>query len=327
MTQWLPQIKSCRQILLGKMMVSKEMKTLHISIPDVTNGISISIFDSEIYHNALVVQPLIGNLVVSTNQGRIEPSLAESWSVSESHIWTFKLRPNLSAENGEKITAESFKKSLERSLRWQAENSFVPVFENLLGFQEFRAGAKAITGIKAHENSLVFEFVKPFRTGLLEYLAMAPFGFIADANFKNDGTWADDNKFISSGPYKLKYFSKFSSATLEKNNNWYKEIPNAAKTVLISEKPPEPNSNALHIIPIEGIFGISQDLVKMNRIPEDIYPIVLLPRKHSYFENENNRKFFKAKLLEKLDQKKIPQGQVLKSVFFLSSPEFSYRSG
>jgi hypothetical protein len=216
----------------------------------------------------------------------------------------------------EEITPETFKTSLERSLRWQSESSLVPVFENLVGFQEFRKGALGVSGIRADGNTLIFEFTKPFRTGLLEYLAMAPFGFLANENFKPDGSWADETKFISSGPYKLSHFSKTSRVTLEKRQKWYKTNEDSAERIEFSDKQLVRNTNALYIIPIEGTFDISDDLTKMNRVPEDIYPIVLLPKKDGFFQNAEARNFFKSKILEKLEKRQLPPGQVLKSEFF-----------
>ncbi|MGZ3768723.1 MAG: ABC transporter substrate-binding protein [Bdellovibrio sp.] len=294
------------------------MRTLNLVAPDLISELSISIFDSEVYHNSLLVQALVGNLVIATNQGRIEPSLAESWSVSESRIWTFKLKENLSCENDESITAESFKKSLERSLRWQAKGLFVPVFENLKGFIEFRRGAQHVSGIRTDGSNLILEFIKPFRTGLLEYLSMAPFGYISEKNFKSDGSWADENKFVSSGPYKLTQFSKSGSATLEKNTKWQGHIANSADFVHLSKTIPHVanDTNLLLITPGNDEVKVNAELIQMQRVPENLTPIVLIPKKGGFFEDVNVRQYFKFKVLEQLEKKSLPSGQILKSSSF-----------
>ncbi|MGZ3775669.1 MAG: ABC transporter substrate-binding protein [Pseudobdellovibrionaceae bacterium] len=292
-----------------------KMKTLNLVTPDLITAISLSIFDSEVFHNSLIVQALVGNLVIATNQGRIEPSLAESWSVSESKIWTFKLKENLFCENNEPITANNFKKSLERSLKWQAKGKFVPVFESLKGFEEFRKGSKHISGIKVNGNYLILEFEKPFRTGLLEYLSMAPFGYISESNFNSDGTWANKNKFISSGPYKLAQISSSMDITLEKNTKWHGHILNSPDIVHLTNNVQtiDYNSNLLLITPGDDLLKVPSNLTQMKRVPENLTPIVLIPKANGFFENRTVRQYFKRKLMEELQMMNLPAGQILKS--------------
>ena len=49
-------------------------------------------------------------------QMNIQPWLAESWSVSDDHLtWTFKIRDNVKFSNGDPLTAEAVKQSIERA--------------------------------------------------------------------------------------------------------------------------------------------------------------------------------------------------------------------
>lgn len=46
----------------------------------------------------------------------VQPWLAESWSISDNHLtWTFKIRDNVKFSNGNPVTAEAVKKSIERA--------------------------------------------------------------------------------------------------------------------------------------------------------------------------------------------------------------------
>lgn len=46
----------------------------------------------------------------------VQPWLAESWSISDDHLtWTFKIRDNVKFSNGNLVTAEAVKKSIERA--------------------------------------------------------------------------------------------------------------------------------------------------------------------------------------------------------------------
>ena len=48
----------------------------------------------------------------------VQPWLAESWSISDDHLtWTFKIRDGVKFSNGNALTAEAVKASLERAFQ------------------------------------------------------------------------------------------------------------------------------------------------------------------------------------------------------------------
>ena len=60
----------------------------------------------------------------------IQPWLAESWNVSEDHLtWTFKIRDNVKFSNGDDLTADAVKQSIERAF---AKNTRAANFLNTI---------------------------------------------------------------------------------------------------------------------------------------------------------------------------------------------------
>ena len=56
------------------------------------------------------------NLTRFDDKGELKSLLSESWEVSENKLtWTFKIRDNVTFSNGNPLTAEAVKKSIERS--------------------------------------------------------------------------------------------------------------------------------------------------------------------------------------------------------------------
>ena len=58
----------------------------------------------------------------------IQPWLAENWSVSDDHLtWTFKIRDNVKFSNGDPLTADAVKQSIERA--FEKNNRAATFFE------------------------------------------------------------------------------------------------------------------------------------------------------------------------------------------------------
>ena len=55
------------------------------------------------------------NLTSFDDKGNLQPLLAESWKLSDDKLeWTFKIRDGVTFSNGNPLTAEAVKKSIER---------------------------------------------------------------------------------------------------------------------------------------------------------------------------------------------------------------------
>lgn len=257
--------------------------------------ITLDLFEAESYNAAVVVQQLVGNLVYYSNHGRYEPRIAESWTRETPTKWVFRLKKGFICENGEEITPKSFKSSLERSLRILAKKGGVPVFSKLLGYETFLHSNTEIQGLVASSHSLEFNFSSPVRSGLIQFLSFAPYGYICSENLTATGEWKNKEKFISSGPYRVKEIIIGEKYVLEKRQEWK------------DHKKPSPEIvNIIHKIPVHGTTNtpvivdsyaaldvIPAGLTKYSLVPEYLNAVLLGNFKTGFFSDSTNRRMLR----------------------------------
>ncbi|MBX3022685.1 MAG: hypothetical protein KF799_13515 [Bdellovibrionales bacterium] len=267
--------------------------------------ITLNLFEAERYEPAIIIQSLIGNLVYHSNHGRYEPRLVKKWQRIQPNIWQFELLPGLVAENGEAITAQSFKASIERSLRFLSRSGPFPVFMNLRGYSEFVKGDSKALGLRAEGDLLTFEFDQPVRDGLLQVLSFAPFGYISADNLNADGSWKDNSKFISSGPYRVSEIKIGERYVLNRRLNWAGEfIKGAPETLEFTHTIPQSVGDMdLWIIDaFTSSVAVPAPLDRYPLVPEYINPILLGNLKKGYFANRNVRVKLKALIAKHREQ-------------------------
>lgn len=271
--------------------------------------IPLNLYEAERYENAVIVQQLIGNLVVYSNKGRYEPSVAKSWERQADGTWNFELHSHFKCENGEIITASGFKKSIETSIRYLSRESEVTIFSKLKGYKAFVSGKSSeIEGIKASNDKLGFEFESPVRSGLIQVLSFAPFGYICSENRKENGEWKDDSVFISSGPYKITEHNPGVSHTIKRRSGWpvwNKDAPEIVHFTYSLVGLNEENQATVYdsfLVPKE----IPSYLKRYKLVPEYLSPIVLRPSAlNRFFANKDNRVSLRNAL--QLEKKSLPE--------------------
>src|SRR4029077_12711956 len=87
----------------------------------VVDGIDVKDWDPAIAygHESYVLNNIYDPLTrYNTKEGKLEPALATSWSVSDDGLaWTFKLRPGVKFHSGAPVTAGAIKTMLDRSIK------------------------------------------------------------------------------------------------------------------------------------------------------------------------------------------------------------------
>ncbi len=71
---------------------------------------------SDFVTNQIMTGTVYETLVKVGTKGEYEPALAVSWRIVDNDTWEFKLRPNVKFHNGEPVTAEAIRFSLDRCL-------------------------------------------------------------------------------------------------------------------------------------------------------------------------------------------------------------------
>lgn len=137
----------------------------------------------------------------------IQPWLAESWKISDDKLtWTFKIRDGVKFSNGNPLTAEAVKASIERAF---AKNTRAATFFKY-------------TEMKADGQNLIITTDKP-APSMPGYLA-DPLFLIVDVSAEKDRDFAKQGP-ICTGPYVCESFVK-EKAVMKKNPNyWDGEVP------------------------------------------------------------------------------------------------------
>ena len=137
----------------------------------------------------------------------VQPWLAESWSISDDHLtWTFKIRDGVKFSNGNALTAEAVKASIERA--FQKNNRAATFFK----YKE----------IKAEGQNLIIVTEKPM-PNMPGFLA-DPLFIIVDTSAEGSRDFAKEGP-ICTGPYMVESFVK-EKAVMKKNPNyWDGEVP------------------------------------------------------------------------------------------------------
>ena len=153
-----------------------------------------------------IAEIILGNvfetLVDFDLEGNLRPKLAISWKVSpDLKTYEFILDTSVKFSNGENLSAQVYKKSLEHSLQMLSASSnpsSLDVLYKLEGFENFSRD-HVLSGITTPaEDTLIFKFKTPFRQAL-SYLSG-----IRYAVYQVDSL----GKYYGTGPYVLHHEEK-----------------------------------------------------------------------------------------------------------------------
>ena len=163
---------------------------------------------TEQYFSWVVSRYAIGECLTKFDEnGDIVPCLAEEWDNSEDgKTWTFKIREGVKFSNGDDMTPEMVKASIERTAE---KSDRVPEFFDL-------------DSIEVDGQNLIFHLNRA-NANMAGCLA-DPLFLIVDTNV-DDSTFAMEGP-ICTGPYAVESFSPTDSCVVVKNENyWDGEVP------------------------------------------------------------------------------------------------------
>src|SRR5690554_4870714 len=163
------------------------------------------------------IRPLWYDTLVTWAGGdNFEPSLAESWSVSDDGLtWTFKIRDGVRFSDGSRLTAED----VAWNIRWLIENE-VP---SMIGYLNNVEDAQAID-----ETTLeitVSEPVPDMISAKLLYVWMLPPSVWQDLNGDDIVELDDPIATVGSGPYILTDYQEGEYLIMEANEDYWRGAP------------------------------------------------------------------------------------------------------
>lgn len=161
------------------------------------------------YFGWVVMRYAIGECLAKFDEKmNVQPWLAESWFISDDHLtWTFKIRDNVKFSNGNLVTAEAVKKSIERA--FTKNNRAKTFFE--------------YTEMKADGQNLIITTSKP-QPNMPGFLA-DPLFIIVDVSAEEQGRDFAKEGPICTGPYKVESFVKEKAVMVRNEYYWDGEVP------------------------------------------------------------------------------------------------------
>ena len=149
-----------------------------------------------------LLEGLFAGLIDYDLDGKIQPDLAEHWTTSEDgKSIRFVLREGAHFHDGEEVSAEDVKRSVERALHPSAPNPYSAYFESLAGYADFVAKkTEHLEGVTVEGRYVVtFRLTAP-DAAFLPLLAMHPLRPVCrSAGTRYVDTWHP----CGAGPFKL----------------------------------------------------------------------------------------------------------------------------
>lgn len=169
-------------------------------------------------------------LIATPDLSDVKPDLAESYTVSDDKLtYTFVMKDNLKWHDGEPLTAEDVKWSVEAALKGSLLNGiYNTAFGRIEGCKEYKDGSAAeISGITVDGNTVTFKMAQQSATFLkiMGQFAILPKHCLEGADLlelHNDEFWQAP---IGSGMYMLEEFNPGNYAIYKKFEDYEGQKP------------------------------------------------------------------------------------------------------
>ncbi|WP_416145415.1 ABC transporter substrate-binding protein [Planococcus koreensis] len=189
----------------------------------VANGTDVTSFDIH-DHNTTSTEAVHVNMFnyLLTNNGEegFKPDLAESWENVDDKTWSFKLKEGVKFHNGEDLTADDVKYTLERI----AKDDTLLEHGNYNQIQEVKV-------VGDYEFEIITKNPEP---ALLNRLSRLGSGILPKDYIETEGWEVFLEQPVGTGPYKFKEWKKDDRLTLEANTEYFGEAPKWEEVVFRS---------------------------------------------------------------------------------------------
>ncbi|MGP4079293.1 ABC transporter substrate-binding protein [Pseudalkalibacillus sp. R45] len=180
----------------------------------IANGTDMVTFDIH-DHNTTSTEAIHINmfnyLVKNLGDGEFESDLAESWENVDDTTWKFKLKEGVKFHNGEDLTAEDVKFTLER----------VAKDNKLLEYGNYKQ-IKEVKVINDYEFEIITHEPEP---ALLNRVSRLGSGILPSQYIEEEGWEQFLKEPVGTGPYKFVEWKKDDRVVLEANPDYFGEEP------------------------------------------------------------------------------------------------------
>ncbi len=196
---------------------------------------------------------IFDTLVETQDAPTPQPGLAESWTVSDdSMTWTFKLRSGAMFSNGDPVTCQDVKFSIDRFANPEINVSYG-------GF------GSAIESTECVDESTFVIQLNRVEGAFLDYLSTFIPSIIPQKVYEEMGDEAFGEKPVGSGPFMVKEWLRGQKLVLERNPNYWKEGKPYLDSITV-EYVPDDNTRMLKIESGEAEIATEVPYAQLERI-------------------------------------------------------------
>ena len=203
----------------AKKETSNKEKTLTLPWPRDIGEMNPHVYNpSQLIAQAMIYEPLVSY----KEGGKLEPALAESWTISEDgKEYTFKLRQNVKFSDGTDFNANIVKKNIDTIMKNVKMHNWLGLI-NMIDKTEV-----------VNDSTFKIILKQAYYPTLQELAVVRPVRFLGDSGFPDDGdTSKGVKKPIGTGPWMLEEYKKDNYAVFTRNPNYWGEIPKVEKIVI-----------------------------------------------------------------------------------------------
>lgn len=172
---------------------------------------------SQLFAQSMIYEPL-----VMYKDGKIEPALAESWTISpDGKEYTFKLRGDVKFSDGSPFTASIVKKNFDAIMNNAKMHSWLGVINAM-------ERTEAID-----DTTFKVTLKEPYYSILYDLAVVRPVRFLAESGFPDDGDTSKGVKNpIGTGPWVLSEYKQDEYSVFTPNENYWGDKPKVDKVVV-----------------------------------------------------------------------------------------------
>ncbi len=180
----------------------------------IANGSDMVTFDIHDHNNTsteAIHVNMFNYLVKNLGNGEFESDLAESWENVDDTTWKFKLKEGVKFHNGEDLTAEDVKFTLER----------VANDNKLLEYGNYKQ-IKEVKVLNDYEFEIITHEPEP---ALLNRVSRVGSGILPSKYIEEEGWEQFLKEPVGTGPYKFVEWKKDDRVVLEANPDYFRDAP------------------------------------------------------------------------------------------------------
>jgi oligopeptide transport system substrate-binding protein len=178
--------------------------------------------------SAAILLNLMDPLVLLDRENNPQPSMAESWDVSEDgKTVTFHLRSDGKWTNGDPVTAEDYEYSWKRTVSPELAADYAYQFYGIVGAQEYNgcenncAALADGMGVNAVDDQTLEVKLTSAQPWFIQQVAHTSFIAVHRATVEQfKAKWTEAANIVTNGPFKLEAWEHNSRIDLVKNEEW-----------------------------------------------------------------------------------------------------------